>query len=149
MTPEQRLARLIAQFTPEISQRAETILAKLRGRLPGAVELVYDNYNALVVGFGPDERASDAPLSVALYPRRVNLFFLHGAELSDPDGVLEGSGKTVRRVVLESPEDLDGPALQDLIDQAVKRAGLWDPDRPRRVLIRAEAAKRRPRRPSS
>lgn len=117
--------------------------------MPGAVELVYDNYNALVVGFGPDERASDAPLSVALYPRRVNLFFLHGAELGDPDGVLEGSGKTVRRVVLESPEDLDGPALQDLIDQAVKRAGLWDPDRPRRVLIRAEAAKRRPRRPSS
>jgi hypothetical protein len=32
----------------------------MRGYLPGAIELVYDNYNALAIGFGPSEKSSDA-----------------------------------------------------------------------------------------
>jgi hypothetical protein len=35
----------------------------------GAIELVYDNYNALVIGYGPTERASDALIFLAVYPR--------------------------------------------------------------------------------
>jgi len=50
----------------------------MRARLPGAVELVYDNHNALAIGFGPTERASDAVFSIALFPRWVSLFFLRG-----------------------------------------------------------------------
>src|ERR1039458_9537409 len=65
-------------------------------RLPGAVQLVYDNYNALVIGFGPSERASEASFSIVLYPRWVTLFFLQGAGLPDPRRLLKGSGKVVR-----------------------------------------------------
>jgi len=39
--------------------------------------MVYDNYNALVIAFSPNERPSDAIFSIALYPHWVNLFFLH------------------------------------------------------------------------
>jgi hypothetical protein len=47
---------------------AKGALALLRKRLPGAVELVYDNYNALAVGFGPSGRGSgvEALIKVAL-----------------------------------------------------------------------------------
>ena len=65
---------------------AKAAVARMRKYVPDAVELVYDNYNALVVGFGPTERASEAVLSIALYPRWVTLFFLQGARLSDPRG---------------------------------------------------------------
>ena len=47
----------------------------MRARLPGATELVYDTYNALAIGFGPSEKASDAIFSIVLYPRYVTLFF--------------------------------------------------------------------------
>ncbi|HEU0175429.1 MAG TPA: hypothetical protein VFV58_14300, partial [Blastocatellia bacterium] len=69
--PEEQLANFIAKYTPEIGARCQATLAKMRDRLPGAIELVYDNYNALVIGFSPTERASDAIFSIALYPRWV------------------------------------------------------------------------------
>ncbi|MCA1560567.1 MAG: hypothetical protein LC804_09980 [Acidobacteria bacterium] len=55
-----QLAECIARYTPEIASRARVILSKMRKRLPGAFELVYDQYNALVIGYGPSERASEA-----------------------------------------------------------------------------------------
>jgi hypothetical protein len=60
---------------------AKAAVARMRKYVPDSVELVYDNYNALVVGFGPTERAAEAVLSIALYPRGVTLFFLQGARL--------------------------------------------------------------------
>jgi hypothetical protein len=59
MQARAQLAGFIAKFTPEVAAQARAILAKMRTRLPGAVELVYDNYNALAIGFGPNERASE------------------------------------------------------------------------------------------
>ena len=80
MTAEEQLGRFIAKFTPEIAALAESALAKMRKRFPTALQLVYDNYNALAIGFGPTERPSDAIFSIALYPKRVSLCFLQGGE---------------------------------------------------------------------
>jgi hypothetical protein len=49
---------------------------------------VYRNYNALVVGFCVGDRASSGLFSIAVYPRYVTLFFLKGAALPDPNGLL-------------------------------------------------------------
>jgi hypothetical protein len=45
----------------------------------------------LAFGFGPTDRASDALVSVAAYPKWVTLFFLKGARFPDPHNVLQGS----------------------------------------------------------
>jgi hypothetical protein len=81
---ERQLAGFIARFTPEVAELAEAVLNKMRRRYPTALELVYDNYNALAIGFSPTERASDGIFSIALYPKWVSLFFLQGARLPDP-----------------------------------------------------------------
>src|SRR5437762_11157315 len=114
MSPEDQLAAFIARFTPEVADLAHAALEKMRARLPGAVELVYDNYNALAIGFGPTERASDAIFSIALFPRWVSLFFLQGANLPDPNGLLKGSGKKAKHIVLKNATMLDQPAVQAL-----------------------------------
>ena len=44
------------------------VRAKLRKRLKGALEFVYDNYYSLVIGFGPSERPSEAIFSIVLLP---------------------------------------------------------------------------------
>jgi hypothetical protein len=127
---------------------ARAVLAKMRARLPGAVELVYDNYNALAITFGPTERTADAIFSIALYPRWVSLFFVHGADLPDPQTLLKGSGKAIRHVVLEDATDLDKPALQALIRRALGGAAKpLDGTRPNRIVIKSVSAKQRPRRP--
>ena len=129
---------------------AKTVLKKMRARLPGAVELVYDNYNALVVGFGPNERASDAIFSIALYPRWINLFFLYGASLPDPHRILKGSGKQVRSLTINDAADLDKSEVRELMEAALKNADPpIDPKQKRRMTIRAVSAKQRPRIPRS
>ena len=55
-----QLAGFIAKYSPEIAAHGRAALPILRRQVPGAVELVYDNYQFLVVGFGPSERASEA-----------------------------------------------------------------------------------------
>jgi hypothetical protein len=144
---EAQLTRFIAKYSPEIVALARAVLGKMRARLPGAVELVYDNYNALVVGFGPTERVSEVIFSIALYPRWINLFFLHGAGLPDPKRRLKGGGKVVRHVVLNDAEDLDDPAVVELMARALDQSET-PLTGPRRLIIKSVSANQRPRRPA-
>jgi hypothetical protein len=149
MDAEAELAGFLAKYEPEIAERGAAAIAWLRARLPGASVLVYDNYNALAVGFGPSERASEAILSVALYPRWVSLFFLQGAHLPDPDGLLQGKGSAVRHIVLPHAEALAQPAVADLIARALAAARVpIAPHAAGRLVIKSVSAKQRPRRPA-
>ncbi len=147
---EDQLAGFLAKFTPEIATSAHKILAGMRARLPGAIELVYDNYNALAIGFSPSERASEAIFSIAVYPRWVSLFFLQAkGSFPDPQRLLKGSGNKVRHIVLKNPESLDDPAIQALMDHALKAAIVpLKPAGQSRLVIKSISAKQRPRRPS-
>ena len=147
---EAQLAGFLAKYSPEIEALAKAARAKLRAQLSGAIELVYDNYNALAIGYAPSEKASDAIFSIALYPRWVSLFFLQAKGLRHPDGLLRGSGRVVRHIVLRRPDDLDLPAVRDLMQQALEMAKVGlDPQGPRRLIIKSVSAKQRPRRPKS
>lgn len=150
MTPEAQLKVFIAKFTPEIASVAEAALSKMRGRFPNAVQLVYDNYNGLVIGFGPSERASDAIFSIVLYPRRLNLCFLQGgaSRLKDPNKLLQGSGNLNRFIPFESAATLDEPPVQDLMAQALAAAKVpLSQSVEGRLVIKLVSAKQRPRRP--
>jgi hypothetical protein len=148
-SPAKQLDDFIARYSPEVQALARAALARMRARLPGSIQLVYDNYNALAIGFGPTERASDAIFSIALWPRWVSLFFLQGAGLADPKRLLKGSGKVARHLVLEKAEDLDDPAVQDLIARALERARTpLDGTGRGRLLIKSVSARQRPRRPA-
>ena len=138
------------KFTPEVAAQARTALRKMRARLPGAIELVYDNYNALAIGFASTDRASDAIFSIALFPRWISLFFLQsGTRLRDPEGLLAGSGNKARHIVLETPALLDTTAVQDLIAQALELSPKpIDPTHPRKLIIKSVSPKQRPRRPA-
>jgi len=65
-TAEQQLASFMAKFTPEIAFLARAIRGEMRHLYPSALELVYDNYNALAIGYSPTERTSEAIFSIAL-----------------------------------------------------------------------------------
>ena len=120
----------------------------MRIRYPTALELVYDNYNALAIGFSPTERASDGIFSIAVYPKWVSLFLLQGATLPDPKGVLKGSGNVVKHVVLPSPAALDEKDILHLMTQAAKAARVpFDKKGEHRLIIKSISAKQRPRRP--
>ena len=131
------LDRIIAKQPPDMAKLTKAVLAKLRPRFPGAVEMVYDKKRGLVIGFCPDERASNVINSIGVYSKWINLYFFEGDTLPDPDGLLQGSGHTVRHIRITSAADLDRPAVKALMAETLKRADpLLDPRKKRRVIIR-------------
>src|SRR3954470_3093828 len=143
-SPQAQLYAFLAKYTPEEAAAAAAWLQRLRPHVPGAVEMVYDNYNALVIGFGATERASEAVLSIAVMPRWVDLCFLVGADLPDPHGLLQGSGSIARHVVLKEAADIDTPAVRELVALAVARSPTpFDRASPGRMVIKSISAKQR------
>jgi hypothetical protein len=140
----------LAKFTPEIAKTAKGVLAAMRKICPGAIELVYDNYNALAIGFATGERVRDVWFSIAVYPKWASIFFFKTLPLKDPDRLLMGSGSTTRHIVLaEGARTLAAKPVRALIGQALTKA-----DRPfrsgarGRIVIKSVSAKQRPRRPA-
>jgi hypothetical protein len=145
-----QLADFLGKFDPKIAALAKGALSRLRRRLPGAFELVYDNYNALAIAFSPTETSSAAVFSIAVYPRWVSLFFAQGARLRDPRSLLKGSGNQMRHIIVASPDDIHRPDVEALISEALTLAGAtMDASGRRRLIIKSIAAKQRPRRPVS
>jgi hypothetical protein len=146
---EKQITEFLGKYTPEMIAAGKKSRARMREVVPGGVEFVYDNYNALVFGFGPTDRPSEAVLSLALMPKWVTLCFLNGAKLSDPKKILRGSGNIVRNVRLSAPGDLEDPYIRRLIDDSIAAASPAFPadgEAPRTV-IKSVSAKQRPRRP--
>lgn len=148
MTPAKQIDSFLAKYTPKNAAQAKACLKKLRKLLPHSFEMVYDNYNALVFGFGPTDKPSDLVLSLALYPKWVTLFFAQGKGLPDPQKLLEGSGARFRSIRLAGPDTLDDPAVGALIKAAPARGKPMDLTHKHVVLVRSISAKQRPRRPA-
>ena len=147
---KKQLDAFIAKFDPAVAAQTKKALVAMRKRLPGAIELVYDNYNALAIGFAPTERTSDVIFSIVVYPRWVSLFFYWGAKLKDPKKLLRGSGSQVRHFVFETPTLLANPDVNALMNQALANAKVpLDPKQKPRIVIKSIAANQRPRRPGA
>jgi hypothetical protein len=148
VTPRAQLDEFIGRYSPGVAEPARAAFAVMRRRLPAAHVLVYDNYNALAIGFAITERSSDIVFSLTLYPRWLSLFFAKGRGLPDPHKRLQGGGSTIRHVVLESARTLDEVPIRELMNQALRRAGTTLSEGKRGALIiKSISAKQRPRRP--
>lgn len=146
-SPARQVAGFIAKFDPAIAKLTRSARSLLRKRFPTANELVYDNYNALAIGYSTSERTSDVLFSLAVYARGVSLYFMYGRSLPDPDGLLQGSGNQGAFVRLEDVSVLDRPGVKALMRAAVDQAEPPLPSRGRgRTIVKSISAKQRPRR---
>jgi len=147
VSPEKQLASFVAKFAPDTAALIRAARKKMRQRLPQALELVYDNYNFFVIGYGPSEKATEAIFSIAAQAKGVSLCFLQGAGLPDPKGLLRGSGNLVRNIRLETAATLDRSDVQALIQAALDRAKApLSPGCVHRLIIKSVSEKQRPRR---
>ncbi|MFL5296387.1 MAG: hypothetical protein ACJ798_08400 [Phenylobacterium sp.] len=146
MDAETQIEGFIARFSDEVAGQIRAARAAMRARLPDAFELVYDNYNALAIGYGLTERTSEAVFSIACFPKRVSLVFIRGVVLDDPKGLLNGEGNQVRHIPLADAAILDDPDVQALWDQALANAIRPAEAQLGRTIVKSISAKQRPRR---
>lgn len=99
----------------------------VRDVLPDAIEEVMPTQNNVLYGGGQGMRRTGggeggnmigAICYIAPFKAHVNLGFFRGAELPDPDGLLEGTGKLLRHVKIRSQADLQRPGVRALLQAA-------------------------------
>jgi hypothetical protein len=145
-TPARRLASMLAKYDPATAKVARATLAVMTKRMPGATRLAYDNYNALVVGYSPSPKPSEAVFSIAIYPDHVTLVFIRGIDVPDPTKRLRGSGNQVRHIRLErGAATLSEPDVRALMRAALAR-GKPMPKRGGKLVIQSVSARQCPRR---
>jgi hypothetical protein len=72
----------------------------------GDVELVryaFDDANVVAIG---------------TFPKHATLFFYRGSELDDGGGLLQGSGKDLRFIILNAPADAERAAVKRVVRRA-------------------------------
>lgn len=95
----------------ELGAIAQRWFEVMRGCGDDVRELLHDGH--------PTACVRDAAFAyVNVFTRHVNVGFFRGAEMADPQGLLEGTGKFMRHVKLGPDREVDAPALVRLIEAA-------------------------------
>jgi hypothetical protein len=74
-------------------------------------ELMHDGYPTACV-------STAAFAYIGVFKAHVNIGFFRGAELSDPSGLLQGSGKYMRHVKITPGTKVNSQAMKELIETA-------------------------------
>ncbi|WP_428329543.1 hypothetical protein [Mucilaginibacter sp.] len=82
---------------------------------PQANELIYDNYNAVAVGWSPTDKAGDVFCSIAIFNTHVNFGFNRGVEIPDPQKILLGNGSLYRHIRVKDREDFPEEYMKQLM----------------------------------
>jgi hypothetical protein len=85
--------------------------------MPGVTEVVWVAQKTVGYGVGP-KKMSEHFCYVGLHAGHVNLGFFYGADLDDPEGMLEGSGKLLRHIKLTAPAEAARPEVRRLVTEA-------------------------------
>ena len=100
----------------EVADVSEAVRALLKKLCPSAEEELKRGWKTV------SYRRAKAFCAIAPHAKWVNLQFFDGAGLSDPEEMLEGSGKSMRHVKLTSKKDVTRKKQGGLILAAEKRA---------------------------
>lgn len=107
-------------FPSEVRERALWLRDFIWDLYPQANELIYDNYNALAVGWSPTEKMGHIFCSFAIYRVNYNTHFgfYWGSELHDPQRLLIGEGKQYRYLLVSDFAAFPQQEIKKLVDEA-------------------------------
>lgn len=120
---EEQLSRLVESKSPDYATVRQLYLDTHALVLETLPDIVYsvDTEDAMI-GYGARQYGYDGWGMAALgpYTKWVSLMFMRGADLEDPERLLEGAGKKMRHVKLRSREEFDErrAAVVSLIEAA-------------------------------
>lgn len=88
---------------------------------PQANELLYHTH-ALTSLYSVSEKMSDGFCLIPIYSSHLNLGFSKGTILSDSNNLLQGTGKLMRHIPINSISDYRNSEVENLVNQAIALA---------------------------
>jgi hypothetical protein len=119
--PQPQLVGFLGAYDPHIADLALALREIILDEVPDASESIYQVYT-VAIWFGFSGKMKDMFCYIATSAGHVNLGFPRGASLPDPNGVLEGEGKTMRHIKFASLEQVERPFVRRYIQAAMEQA---------------------------
>lgn len=113
-----QIDHFLSEYGEDIFTRALRLRGVLLELLPGVTEELDVPARMIMYGYG----RKYSELICVLIPSKkgLKLGFNRGVELPDPAGLLEGTGKISRYVVINSEADLERPEVKALIEAGLE-----------------------------
>lgn len=108
---------LFALYNPKVRPIAEKARALVLDVFPDALEQVDGPDKMLHYGLGT--KMAQQVFYIAGFTSHANLGFWFGSNTHDPHNLLEGTGKRLRHVKLRALQDVDQPALRELLQSSL------------------------------
>lgn len=108
---------VVAESSPDIQDIAYALRNLLAEVMPNITEVPWAKEKSAGYGVGP-KKMSEHFCYIYPFKKHVNLGFFYGADLDDPEGLLEGTGKALRHIKIGSLEDVENPAIRALVEKA-------------------------------
>src|SRR5689334_6948274 len=112
------LKKFLAFYPEKVAELFTWLREFVWDRFPKTNELIYDNYNALAVGWSITDRLSHTICSIAAFSEFVHFGFYWGADISDPKKILLGKGKQYRYIVVRDKKDFPITYINKLLKEA-------------------------------
>jgi hypothetical protein len=118
------LLKFLKPFPNEIQERALWLREFVWDLYPDSNELIYDNYNALAVGWSPTDRVGHTFCSIAVgrSSHNVHFGFYWGSQISDPRKILLGEGNQYRYILVKNKDDFPKAYIKKLAAEAYKNS---------------------------
>lgn len=108
----------MSQYSGSVATIGSAMRKFLLNHLHGITE--QPDSAANVIGYSYGSGYKDLICTIILSKKGLKLGFYKGGELPDPSHLLTGSGKVHRYVKINTQEDIENPALSDLLKEAIK-----------------------------
>jgi hypothetical protein len=117
MSTSQNVDAFLSTYPEQAQKTASAARRLLKGMLPGVAETVDASAKLLGYSYGPGYKG--ALFTLIMSKTGVKLGIIRGAELADPKHLMAGTGKVHRHVQLHSPDDIERPGLNQLLESAL------------------------------
>jgi hypothetical protein len=119
------LLEFLYRYDPGIQSLALALRKVVHEEMAPCHEYIFAMRSKVVLLYGATEHVIKHGIcNIGVFARHVTLGFPRGTELDDPAGVLQGTGKAMCHIALNTLSDLDRREIRFYLRQARKRAGL-------------------------
>jgi hypothetical protein len=119
---EQQITEFLEPYSEEISTFAQALRAFLKEETKPSYELAGKSAQSFNIGYGFTTTAWDCYCAIIVYRKHINISLPSGAALSDPNGLMHGTGSRVRHLKITELKDVQTAAVRKLLKEARKNA---------------------------
>ncbi len=110
---------ILTNASPAAQELAKRTRALIKEIMPDVVEVPWPKQKYAGYGVGP-KKMSEHFCYIGVFKNHINLGFNYGAELPDPESLLEGTGALFRHIKITKQEQLEQAAFYQLLGAATK-----------------------------